>query len=91
MECILNQASIKRPCQFRKVNSAVSMPLSHFDEKSGVVPFKADWGQWYQTIEEVHIEITKYKNLKSKDVSIQITASHIKCQVLNNIVIEVKN
>lgn len=73
------------------MNSAVSMPLSHFDEKSGVVPFKADWGQWYQTIEEVHIEITKYKNLKSKDVSIQITASHIKCQVLNNIVIEVKN
>lgn len=65
------------------------MPLSHFDEKSGVVPFKADWGQWYQTIEEVHVEIDQFKNLKSKDVFIEITASHIKCRVLDKTILEV--
>lgn len=65
------------------------MPLSHFDEKSGIIPFKTDWGQWYQTIEEVHIEITEFNNLKSRDVELKITTNYIKCQILSKTVFEV--
>lgn len=66
------------------------MSLSHFDEKSGIVPHQTEWGQWWQTIEEIHIEINKFKNLKSKDVNTIFSPTNIKCIIQNETVIEVK-
>ena len=65
--------------------------VSHFDEKSGIVPFKTEWGQWWQTIDEVHIELTDLKDIKAKDVTIQITSHDIKCTVRGNMMLQVTN
>ncbi len=66
-----------------------NMPLSHFDEKSGIVPFPTEWGRWWQTIEEVHIEINKFQSLKSKDVSVNFSPQFIECKVRGEIVFKV--
>ena len=39
---------------------------SHFDEKSGVVSCSTLWGQWYQTAEEVVIEIPSSCEIRGK-------------------------
>ena len=39
---------------------------SHFDEKSGVICCSASWGQWYQTAEEVVIEIPSSFDIRGK-------------------------
>lgn len=62
------------------------MPLSHFDEKSGIVAFKTSWGSWWQTVDEVHITINLPNNTKSKDVKVKISANRIECIVHGNIV-----
>jgi len=57
------------------------MAVSHFDEKSGIVPFNTEWGRWWQTVDELHIEITLSLNTKSKDVKVNVTNSSITCQI----------
>ena len=42
--------------------------MSHFDERSGVVYCRTEWGQWAQTIEEVFIEVDVAEGTKSKDI-----------------------
>ncbi|XP_015375883.1 PREDICTED: nudC domain-containing protein 2-like [Diuraphis noxia] len=58
------------------------MAVSHFDEKSGIVPCNTEWGRWWQTVDELHIEITLSLNTKSKDVKVNVTNSSITCQIL---------
>jgi hypothetical protein len=70
----------------------VQMPLdslSHFDEKSGVVSFSTDWGCWWQTVHEVHIEVNLPKNTKAKDVSVKVSPTGIDCMVCKKIVFKV--
>ncbi|XP_073476934.1 nudC domain-containing protein 2 [Aquarana catesbeiana] len=40
----------------------------HFEEKSGLVPCKTPWGCWYQTMEEVFIEVQVPAGTQSRDV-----------------------
>ena len=47
--------------------------MSLFEEKSGLVVSKTDWGSWAQTIEDVVIEINVPKNTKAKDVRCRIS------------------
>lgn len=63
--------------------------ISHFDEKSGVVAFSTEWGQWWQNIDEIHIEITKISNLKPKEVSVIITTNSIKCVIRGTVILQV--
>ncbi|XP_008181267.1 nudC domain-containing protein 2 isoform X1 [Acyrthosiphon pisum] len=58
------------------------MAVSHFDEKSGIIPCNTEWGRWWQTVDELHIEITLPVNTKSKDVKVNVTNSSITCQIL---------
>lgn len=58
------------------------MAVSHFDEKSGIVPCNTEWGRWWQTVDELHIEVKLSANTKSKDVKVDITNSSITCQIL---------
>ncbi|KAL4097971.1 hypothetical protein QTP88_022650 [Uroleucon formosanum] len=57
------------------------MAVSHFDEKSGIIPCNTEWGRWWQTVDELHIEITLPVNTKSKDVKVNVTNSSITCQI----------
>lgn len=41
----------------------------HFDERSGVVPCKTPWGSWYQTMEEVFIEVNVPRGTSGKEVT----------------------
>ena len=55
--------------------------MSHFDERSGVVPCKTPWGTWSQTIEEIFIEVNVTKGTRSKDIKCTIEASSISLTV----------
>lgn len=58
------------------------MATSFFDEKSGIVPCNTSWGRWWQTVDEIHIEVRLAANIKSKDVKVNVTNSSIACQIL---------
>jgi len=58
------------------------MAVSYFDEKSGIVPCNTEWGRWWQTVDELHIEITLSVNTKSRDIKVNVTNSSITCQIL---------
>jgi len=47
--------------------------MSLFEEKSGLVVSKTDWGSWAQTIDDVVIEINVPKGTKAKDIRCKIT------------------
>jgi hypothetical protein len=64
--------------------------LSHFDEKSGIVSCITDWGCWWQTVHEVHIEVSLPKNTKGKEVSVKVCPNEISCIVCNNAVFKVQ-
>lgn len=55
--------------------------MSHFEERSGVVACETDWGRWYQTLEDVNIEINLVPGTKGRDIKVDISNRRIKCQV----------
>ena len=61
---------------------------SHFDEKSGVILCSTSWGQWYQTAEEVVIEVPSSYEIRGKDVGVKITPSHILCEIKGAVIFE---
>lgn len=58
------------------------MTTNFFDEKSGIVPCNTEWGRWWQTVDELHIEVRLPVNTKSKDVKVNVTNSSVTCQFL---------
>ncbi|GFT98448.1 nudC domain-containing protein 2 [Nephila pilipes] len=57
------------------------MPLSHFDERSGIVSVDTPWGRWWQTVSEVFIEVDIPPGTPGKDCKVTITPDHIVCRV----------
>ena len=55
--------------------------MAHFDEKSGVIPCHTPWGQWYQTIDEVVMEINVPEGTRSKEVKANFTVNNLTCSV----------
>uniref|UniRef100_A0A3Q3W1H9 CS domain-containing protein n=1 Tax=Mola mola TaxID=94237 RepID=A0A3Q3W1H9_MOLML len=53
----------------------------HFEEKSGVVPCKTPWGSWYQTMEEVFIEVSVPHGTSAKEVKCRLGSRDIELQV----------
>ena len=51
--------------------------MSNFDERSGVVICQTPWGSWYQTIDEVFLEIVVNEGTRAKDISCNITSHSI--------------
>ena len=51
--------------------------MSHFDERSGVVYCRTDWGQWGQTIEEVYIEVDVTEGTRSRDIQCDVKHNSI--------------
>lgn len=65
------------------------MSLSHFDEKSGIIPCQTPWGSWWQTVHDVHIEILLQPTIKSKDIKITISPNFLQCSIFNKDIIKV--
>lgn len=61
-----------------------------FDEKSGTVPAKTEWGQWSQTIEDVTIEIDVPAGIKSKEIKCDINIDNIIVIVHNSTILQGK-
>lgn len=57
------------------------MPLSHFDERSGIVAAEAPWGRWWQTVGEVFIEVNVVPGTPGKDCKVIIKPNFIECRV----------
>ncbi|XP_023124513.1 nudC domain-containing protein 2 [Amphiprion ocellaris] len=53
----------------------------HFEEKSGVVPCKTPWGSWYQTMEEVFIEVNVPHGTSAKEVKCHLGTRDIELHV----------
>ncbi|XP_041358876.1 nudC domain-containing protein 2-like [Gigantopelta aegis] len=48
-----------------------------FDEKSGIVPCITEWGRWWQTIEEVYVEIDVPERCSSREIKCIIKTKHL--------------
>ncbi|XP_065885500.1 nudC domain-containing protein 2-like [Dysidea avara] len=55
--------------------------MSLFEEKSGVVVCKTDWGSWAQTIDDVMIEVNVPKGTKSREIKCNITPKSLTVSV----------
>ncbi|XP_016050657.1 nudC domain-containing protein 2 isoform X2 [Erinaceus europaeus] len=52
-----------------------------FEERSGVVPCGTPWGQWYQTLEEVFIEVRVPPGTRAQDVRCGLHSRHLSLAV----------
>ena len=64
------------------------MSNSHFDEKSGVICHKTDFGQWHQTVDEVMILVNLESGTRGKEVHVDIQPNKLKCVVRGKIIFE---
>lgn len=48
-----------------------------FEERSGVVPCGTPWGQWYQTLEEVFIEVHVPPGTRAQDIQCGLQSRHV--------------
>jgi hypothetical protein len=48
-----------------------------FEERSGVVPCATPWGQWYQTLEEVFIEVEVPPGTRAQDIQCGLQSRHV--------------
>ncbi|XP_072026455.1 nudC domain-containing protein 2-like isoform X2 [Amphiura filiformis] len=62
--------------------------MSNFDERSGVVACNTSWGQWYQTIEEVYVEINVPQGTLAKQINIVFAPSQLTCVVRGETIIK---
>lgn len=53
----------------------------HFEERSGVIPCKTPWGSWYQTMEEVFIEVSVPHGTSAKEVKCHLGSRDIELSV----------
>ena len=61
----------------------------NFDEKSGLVFNKTPWGQWGQTIEDIHILINVQRGTNPKSIKCIIEPRRIKISVAERTIVEV--
>lgn len=59
----------------------MSVDLTHFEEKSGVICFSTSWGRWWQTVYDIQIEIISKERIRSKDVKINVKSNNIECKI----------
>ncbi|EPY73070.1 hypothetical protein CB1_047321006 [Camelus ferus] len=52
-----------------------------FEERSGVVPCGTPWGQWYQTLEEVFIEVQVPPGTRAQDIQCGLQSRHVSLAV----------
>ncbi len=63
--------------------------MAHFDEKSGIVPCLTPWGKWYQTMEEIFIEVNVPEGTTSKMVKVIFGPKQLACTVRGEELIKV--
>jgi len=62
--------------------------MANFDETSGIVPCKTEWGSWWQTIGEVFIEVVSGETLRAKDIKCDIKPKHISLSISGRLIFQ---
>ncbi|KAJ7316253.1 hypothetical protein JRQ81_002415 [Phrynocephalus forsythii] len=52
-----------------------------FEERSGLVPCATPWGRWYQTMEEVFVEVDVPEGTRAKAVQCSLKSRHLSLSV----------
>ena len=60
-----------------------------FDEKSGIVSCNTDWGQWWQNLEEVYVEIDVPEGCSANDIKCICKTKYLSVTVKGKIIIDV--
>lgn len=58
--------------------------MSNFDESSGEISCKTEFGRWYQTVGEIFVEVFLPEKIASgKEINCVIKSSHLSLKVKN--------
>lgn len=60
-----------------------------FEERSGLVPCATPWGRWYQTMEEVFVEVNVPQGTRARDVECSLKSRHLALTVAGKEVLKV--
>lgn len=60
-----------------------------FEERSGLVPCATPWGCWYQTMEEVFVEVNVPQGTRARDVECSLKSRHLALTVAGKEVLKV--
>jgi len=63
--------------------------MSDFDERSGIIACLTPWGRWWQTIEDVTVEVGVKEGTRAKDVRCDIKTNHLSLTIGSLVVIQV--
>lgn len=73
---------------FRKTKMSKN-DISFFDEKRSVIKTRTDWGFWWQTVQEVHIQVEIPKLTSAKEIKVNVRPKYIQCIVHGKTIFEV--
>ncbi|XP_064608935.1 uncharacterized protein LOC135473068 isoform X2 [Liolophura sinensis] len=62
--------------------------MTHFDERSGIVPCFTPWGKWWQTCDEICMLINVEEGTSIKDIKCTFKPRHVKIVVRGKIIVE---
>jgi len=65
--------------------------MSDFDDRSGIVACTTPWGRWWQTIDDVTVEVNIHEGCKAKEIKCFITPNSLSLAVSGNTVFKVLN
>lgn len=63
--------------------------MSNFDERSGVAACVTEWGRWYQTMDEVYVEVNLKEGTSGKQVKVNISPRQLHVIVTGETVLQV--
>jgi len=62
--------------------------MSDFEERSGIIACTTEWGKWYQTLEDVNLEIDLNPGTRGREVKVDITSTRLHCQIRATVIIK---
>ena len=63
--------------------------MSYFDETSGIVACETEFGRWWQTVDEVVIQVDLPEATRAKEISCTVLPSRMKVSVKQKTILEV--
>jgi hypothetical protein len=63
--------------------------MSRIEDKHGIVPCETGWGRWYQTLEEVYIDVNAPSGTKGKDIQCDFKNQKLALKIRGNTIIDV--
>ncbi|XP_032831739.1 nudC domain-containing protein 2 isoform X2 [Petromyzon marinus] len=64
--------------------------MNHFEEKSGIVASETPWGRWYQTLEEVVLEVSVPVGTPPREVRCELAPRTLLVKVVGTTIIQGK-